>query len=125
TALEENMALRPGDLLQIQIWREPDLSGEFLIDQDGDVTLPLLGKHPATDVPVDQLIDRLIEAFQTQIRNPSITIVPLRQVYMLGDIARPGLYTVPPSATLATAVAMAGGPNPIGDINKISVVRNG
>lgn len=117
--------LLPGDFLRIAIWREPDLSGEFIVNPNGVVTLPLLGERSVTDVPIATLVRNLEEDFRKEIVNPSITIVPLRQIFLLGDVARPGLYSVPPATTLAGAVALAGGAGPLGDLDKISVFREG
>lgn len=118
-------ALAPGDVVRIAIWREPDLSGEFLVDEHGVVTLPLLGKRSVLNVTVAALHDSLIADYAVQLRNPSVTITPLRRIYMLGEVTKPGLYTVDPTISLAGAVALAGGATPIGDINRLRVVRNG
>ncbi|MEO5579980.1 MAG: SLBB domain-containing protein, partial [Gemmatimonadaceae bacterium] len=60
-----------------------------------------------------------------QLRNPSVTITPLRRIYVLGEVAKPGLYTVDPTISLAGAVAIAGGATASGDLDRLRVVRNG
>ena len=119
------VSLKPGDLLRLTVWREPDLSGEFLVEQSGEVTLPLIGPVAAVGVGAAALVDDIESRLREEIRNPSITLVPLYQVYLLGDVARPGLYHIPPATNLAGAVAAAGGANAIGDIGKLSVYREG
>lgn len=111
--------------MRIAIWREPDLSGEFLVDEQGVVTLPLIGKRSVLSIPVAALRDRLIADYAVQLRNPSVTITPLRRIYVLGEVAKPGLYTVDPTISLAGAVALAGGATPIGSLDRLRVVRNG
>ncbi len=69
----QELALSPGDVVRISIWREPDLSGEFLVDEDGVVTLPLLGKRSVLNVPLSRLRDTLIADYGVQLRNPSVT----------------------------------------------------
>lgn len=118
-------ALAPGDVIRIAIWREPDLSGEFLVDEHGVVTLPLLGKRSVLNVPVTALRDSLIADYAVQLRNPSVTITPLRRIYVLGEVTKPGLYTVDPTISLAGAVALAGGATPNGNLDRLRVVRNG
>lgn len=118
-------ALAPGDVVRIAIWREPDLSGEFLVDEEGMVTLPLLGKRSVLDVPLATLRTKLLADYAVQLRNPSVTITPLRRIYVLGEVTKPGLYTVDPTITLAGAVALAGGATPIGNLDRLRVVRNG
>lgn len=119
------LALSPGDVVRISIWREPDLSGEFLVDESGIVTLPLLGKRSVLNIPVFRLRDTLIADYGVQLRNPSVTITPLRRIYVLGEVAKPGLYTVDPTISLAGAIALAGGATAAGDLDRLRVVRGG
>jgi len=117
--------LLPGDALQVRIWLEPDLSGDFVVDEDGVVTLPMLGRISTDDVPVRRLRRQLLDMYQLELRNPSITITPVRRVYVLGEVNRPGLYGLDPTASLASAVALAGGANREGDLRKLSLIRGG
>lgn len=119
------VSLRPGDVLQVRVWREPDLSGEFVVDETGNVVLPLVGTHRVTDVPVERLRDDLLAAYGRFLRNPAINITPLRRVNVLGEVNKPGLYPVDPTVTLAGAIGLAGGANPMGDLRRIRVVRDG
>lgn len=121
----DTIILQSGDILQIRIWREPDLSGDFMIDETGKVTLPLLGSRHAAGVSIGELRDSLLSSYSQELRNPSIVIVPLRRVYVLGDVNSPGLKTVDPTVSLAGVVALAGGANPQGDLRKIRVIRDG
>ncbi len=120
-----DIALAPGDIIRISVWREPDLSGEFLVDEFGVVTLPLLGKMSVLDVPLSRLRDKLITRYTVELRNPSITVTPLRRVYVLGEVTKPGPYAVDPTISLAGVVALAGGATPTGDLGHLRVVRNG
>jgi polysaccharide export outer membrane protein len=115
----------PGDVIQVEIWREEDLSGEFLVDEDGTVTLPLLGRRKVTGVPLDETREALLEAYREELRNPSIVLTPLRRVYVLGEVNQPGLRLVDPTMSLAGAVALAGGANQTGDLRRIRVIRDG
>lgn len=118
-------SMAPGDVLRIGIWREPDLGGEFIVDVDGVVTLPLLGRLTVAGVPVDQLHTRLMEQYSVHLRNPSITITPRRRVNVFGEVRAPGLYAVDPTVSLAGAIAMAGGATEDGDLRRIRIVREG
>jgi polysaccharide export outer membrane protein len=119
------ITLRPGDLLRIQVWREPDLQGEFQVDMDGVVILPLIGEKRVTGIPVRRLREVLIEDYRVHLRNPSINITPLRRIHVLGSVRQAGMYPVDPTVTLADAVAMAGGTVEGGDLRRIRIVRRG
>lgn len=121
----EDVALGPGDVVRILVWREPDLSGDFIIDELGIVTLPMVGRVDVRDVPVSQMRDKLMTAYVAQLRNPSVTITPLRRVYVLGEVNKPGLYTADPTLSLAGVLALAGGATSTGDVRRIRLVRNG
>lgn len=117
--------LHPGDLLQVRIWKEPDLSGEFPVGNDGMVTLPKLGEQRVAGVPLDELRERLLARYRVSLRNPSITIIPLRRVQVLGFVNRPGLFNVDPTLTLNGVLALAGGVGPHGNLRRIRLVREG
>lgn len=121
----DRVTLAPGDMLRITVWREPDMSGDFLVDELGIVTLPLLGKINVREIPLANLRDTLIAAYSVQLRNPTITVTPLRRVFVLGEVAKPGLYPADPTVTLAGVIALAGGATPGGDLRRIRVVRDG
>lgn len=118
-------ALRPGDVLRLRIWREPDLSGDFPVDQAGFVTLPRLGRYDIRDVPMDTLQTRLITAFSAYLRNPSIEVTPMRRYTVSGAVKNPGVYPVEATMTLGDVVALAGGASPDGKQGIVQVRRNG
>lgn len=121
----DQVVLHPGDLLRVTIWREPDLSGDFQVDESGSITLPMLGVRRVANVTMSQLREGLMREYLQQLRNPSITIVPLRRVNILGEVTRPGLYPVDPTVTLLGALALAGGAGDEGDLERITLTRAG
>lgn len=125
TAGAAEMTLFPGDLVRVDVWRMKDLSGEFLVDPRGKVTLPLLGERTVAGIPLTQLRDTLLAEYRVQLRNPSITIVPLRRVNVLGEVNAPGQYALEPSMTLVSAIAMARGANSIGNLKRVHIIRDG
>lgn len=119
------IVLQPGDLLQVRIWREPDLSGDFQVDPSGRVTLPKLGERQVAGVPMGRLRDQLLAEYRVSLRNPSITLTPLRRVQVLGHVNRPGVFNVDPTITLTGVLALAGGANGNGNLRRINLVRDG
>ncbi|HEX6373403.1 MAG TPA: polysaccharide biosynthesis/export family protein [Longimicrobium sp.] len=123
--VSEEVTLAPGDILIVQIWREPDLGGEFQVDLDGVVVLPLIGEKQVAGLPVRRLRQMLVEDYTVHLRNPSINITPLRRIHVLGEVRTPGVFRVDPTVTLAEAIALAGGVTEAGDIRRIRVIRGG
>jgi polysaccharide export outer membrane protein len=116
-------ALRPGDVVRVRIWREPDLSGEYPVDERGVAVFPRLGPVDVSHVTPDSLQRQLVTAYQVYLRNPSIEVVPLRRVMVGGAVVKPGVFTVDPATTVADVIALAGGVTPQGRPDRVRVMR--
>ena len=119
------LLLRPGDALRVRIQDEPSWSGDFDVGEDGTVLLRPLGLVPVTGRPFAQVKDELLRAYQRELVNAAVTISPLVRIAVLGEVQRPGLLPVDPTLSLADVVAAAGGITPLGDRNKVRMVRHG
>ena len=118
--------LVPGDIVRVVIWREQDLTGDFQVDQDGKVVLPLLGELRVDNKEWDAVRDQLLQGYRRELRNPSIELTPFRSVYVLGEVNLPGRYNVhPTNDNLAGAVSLAGGVTSDGVVTKMRIVRDG
>jgi protein involved in polysaccharide export with SLBB domain len=106
------LALRPGDVLRLRIWREPDLSGDYPVDEKGTAVLPRLGSTAVTGIPADDLKQQLVERYREYLNNPSIEITALRRVSVIGAVRNPGMFPVEPSVTLGAVANLAGGTTP-------------
>lgn len=118
-------ALRPGDLLRVTIWREPDLSGEFLVDERGISILPLLGPQEVAGREIETLRQQLQAGYAEHLDNPSVTITPLKQIFVLGEVLRPGAYHVDPTVSLRAALAMAGGTSQGAAKDRVRIINVG
>jgi polysaccharide export outer membrane protein len=118
-------ALLPGDLVRLRIWREPDLSGDFAVDEQGKVVFPKLGPLEVVGMAPDSLKARLVDSYSVYLRNPAIDVMLLRRITILGGVRNAGLYPVDPTMTLADAFALAGGISPDGKPDEIQLVRDG
>ena len=124
-ATDASTYLHPGDIVRLRIWREPDLSGDFPVDEKGVAVLPKIGPLLVTEQAPDSLKAQLVAAYQRYLRNPSIDVTMLRRVNILGEVRNPGLHPVDPTMTIADAVALAGGVTPMGSADKVEVRRDG
>lgn len=117
--------LRPGDVVRLNIWREPDMSGEYIVDEAGITIFPRVGEYRVLDDTPETLKARLLADYQQYLRNPSIEITVLRRVSIVGAVRNPGLHLVDPTVTLADALARAGGPTENADQDRLRIMRDG
>lgn len=117
--------LLPGDAIALKIWREPDLSGEFSVDESSVVVLPKVGALNVKGISSDSLKTYLVSTYSSFLRNPSIEVRLLHRVRVLGAVLKPGLYPVDETMHFTDVLALAGGVSPDGNPNKIHLVRDG
>ena len=101
--------LRPGDLIKLRIWREPDLSGEFPVDEYGNVNFPLIGAVSVEHESRETLLRKLVSSYGKSLENLSMDVTFLRRIPVVGGVRTPGLYPIDPTMTVGDAVALAGG----------------
>jgi len=117
----------PEDILEISVWKNPDLSKVVTVRPDGRITLPLVGDVMASGRTPDQLRDRIVEKIKEYQDNVVVSVILQEinsyKIFMLGAIARPGSYVMKRKTTLLQAIALAGGFNQYASKNKIVVIR--
>lgn len=105
--------LGTGDKLRVSIFNESDLSGEFTIDGQGYLRLPLVGQVPAAGITTLGLESRIADAFVNggYLLNPriSVEITNYRPFYIIGEVSKPGEYAYVNSMSAPNAIALAGG----------------
>jgi protein involved in polysaccharide export with SLBB domain len=118
--------LRPGDILDIVVYREKELSNKYLIDSRGYVQIPGLGVVQAAGLDPTQVKAALEESLrQRGFEHPELSVQPLVRVSVLGQVKTPGLYPVDPGTSLLQLITLAGGPVENADLRKTRVVRDG
>ena len=112
---EENAGylVGPSDVLRVQVWKQPDLSGTFTVAPDGGITLPLVGRVDVRGMTTSRVEDvlarRLSEGF---LREPQVTVSVeqhrSQHVFVAGSVMKPGALTLDGPLTLLEALARAG-----------------
>jgi len=102
-----------GDEIEITVFSAPELSRVVVVGPDGRIAMPLIAGVRAADLTAEELHDALVAAYATQLRTPELTVTPRsyasRQVFVGGEVARPGIYEMPANIDAFQAVALAGG----------------
>lgn len=120
--------LGPGDLLQVTVFQQPDLSGKFEVDGNGNLVLPLVGAIHAEGRTQTEVQDQLIESLNKSfLVNPKVTVQILnyRPFYILGEVSKPGSYPYVVGITVRQAVAIAGGYTRRARISPVRVIHSG
>jgi protein involved in polysaccharide export with SLBB domain len=120
-----DQVLQPGDKVRLNIWREPDLSGEFVVAEDGVVVFPKIGRVLVGQLSTDSVQHLLVTQYSLSLRDPSIEVTALRRVSITGAVRNPGFYYGDPTVTINGAVALAGGVTPDGNQDRLELVHRG
>lgn len=117
--------LNPGDQLRIAVWRNPELSGDFMIAANGTITHPLYREIQVTGLPMSAVEDRLRTFLSRYTTNPQFVIQPLVRITVSGEVRSPQILGVPPETTVSQAVVLAGGPTPTARLDNVRLLRGG
>jgi polysaccharide export outer membrane protein len=126
-AQEAAYSVKPGDLLQVAVWKEPELQRPVLVRPDGAFSFPLAGEVDARGKSVSDLQKLLTERLRKYISDPVVTVsvqeVRGNKVYVIGQVNKPGEFIVNPSVDVMQALSMAGGGTAFASLGNIVVLR--
>ena len=119
--------LQPGDVLQVTVWKETDLTGEVLIRPDGGISFPLAGELQAAGHSVGE-ITAMLESRIRKFEPDAVVTVTVKaatgnRVYVIGKVARPGDFPLNRPIDVMQALSLAGGATPFADTNGIRILR--
>ena len=118
-------SINPGDLLEITVFGEADLSRTVRLGEDGAFSYPLLGKIEAEGLTTNRLEMLLIGLLQEYLVEPEVTIFirEYSKISVLGQVKKPGAYELRGRMTVTQAIALAGGFTEIAYWNGTRVIR--
>src|SRR5258708_3340511 len=126
-AASPDFVIGPSDVLNVNVWREAEISRSVPVRPDGKISLPLLGDLQASGLTADQLQNVIKKGLKDYISNPEVTVivqeVKSRQVNVVGQVAKPGSYVLAKNMTVLDAIATAGGFKDFAKTQKIYVLR--
>ena len=119
--------VKPGDMLKVSVWKEPELQGPILIRPDGGFSFPLVGEVDGRGKTVAELQVIMTQRLSKYISDPvvsvSITEIHGNKVYVIGQVAKPGEFIVNPRVDVMQALSMAGGTTPFASLSNIIILR--
>ncbi len=125
--LPTDYRIGPEDELMISVWHEPELSQAVVVRPDGLITLPLLNELKVLGLTTDELQALLTEKLKTLVNDPQVTVivkaVHSRNVFVVGNVAKQGVYPLGGKKTVLELIAEAGGLGPFAKTRSIYILR--
>lgn len=118
----------PGDEVKLLLWGRVNAQYSLVVDRDGKITIPQIGPMYVAGMTFEDVSREIIkQADQIVGTNVDISMGALKTIpiFVLGDVKRPGSYTIGSFATITDALLIAGGPSEIGSMRNIQLRRKG
>jgi len=126
-AASEEYRVGPGDKLRIEVYKDPQLSQSVQVRPDGKITLPLVGDLEATGRTPLELREALAKSLKEYITNPTVTVIVVEalasQVFVMGEVSKPGPIQIYGPTTIVQVLAMAGGFKEFANTKDVQVLR--
>jgi len=124
---DPNYVIGPQDVVDISVWKEPDLSKAVPVRPDGKISLPLINDVQAAGLTATQLAAQITSGLTKYMTSPQVTVIVSQinsqRIYVLGEVTRAGSYTLLPDMTVLQALSDAGGFTAFANSKKIYVLR--
>ena len=118
----------PEDVIDINVWKEPDMTRIVPVRPDGKISLPLINDVQAAGLTPQQLSTAVTEKLRKFLTGPQVTVIVTeinsQRVYILGEVTRPGAFPLLPGMTVMQALSSAGGFTAFAKMKSIYVLRN-
>jgi polysaccharide biosynthesis/export protein len=125
---DPNYIIGPQDVLDISVWKEPELTRAVPVRPDGKISLPLLNDVRAAGLTPNQLAAQITASLKKFVTDPQVTVIVSQinsqRVYILGEVTRTGAYPLLPGMTILEALSSAGGFTQFANRKKIYMLRN-
>ncbi len=119
--------INAGDQLEISVWKEPDLQRPVLVRPDGAFSFPLAGNIQAKGRTAEELeaelVERLLRYIPEIVLTVTVTDVSGNQIYVIGQVTRPGAFVMNPVIDVIKALTLAGGTTPFASLKNIRILR--
>jgi polysaccharide export outer membrane protein len=126
-AIPAGYVIGADDLLSIVFWKDKDMSAEARVRPDGRIALPLINEVQAAGLTPEELQRKITEESRKYMEDASITIVVReinsRRVFITGEVAKPGPYSLTSPITVMQLIAVAGGLRDYADSKNITIMR--
>ena len=124
---EGEFKLGPDDVVEVFVYKEPELSPTVVVRPDGKISLPLIGELLVSGKSALELQREVTQKLAQYIAEPSVNVIVKEvnsaKVSVLGEVKTPGMYKIKDRATILDAVALAGGFTEYAKRDKVTLIR--
>jgi polysaccharide export outer membrane protein len=124
--LPKDYVIGLGDVLEVFVWRNEQLSREVVVRPDGGISLPLIQDIHAEGMTVLELKNEITHRFGEHLNHPRVSVIVKQinsyKVSVLGRVTQPGVYPITGNTRLVEAISMAGGFTEWANKRKIRVI---
>jgi polysaccharide export outer membrane protein len=124
---ESEFKLGPDDVIEVFVYKEPDLSTTVVVRPDGKISLPLIGELSVNGKTAVELQKEVAQKLTQYIAQPTVNVIVKEvnsaKVSILGEVKTPGMYKIKDRSTVIDAVALAGGFTEYAKRNKVTLIR--
>ncbi len=122
------VTLGPGDVIEVRVYGEPELSGVYLVGRLGDVTFPLCRNVVLGGLSANGAAEKLRECLQAGfMRDPQVSVLVKeynsKKVFVFGEVQKPGTFVYEDGMSIVQAITVAGGFTKSAARNSTSVTR--
>lgn len=120
-------ALGPGDVFEVRVFGEDELSGIYRVSAAGDIVFPLVGKVQAGGLTAGELSDAIGKGLARYVKNPYVSVFvkeyTSKKVFVFGKVKQPGTFPFEDGMNIIQAITLAGGFDALADEDYTYVTR--
>ena len=125
--IKNDYIIGPEDVIEVSVWKSPDLSTTIMVRPDGMISLPLIGDIQASSHTAKELKEEIAQKLTEYKQDPIVSIIVKeansQAIYVTGEVARPGKYPLRSETTIVQAITLAGGFTQWADKDQIVIIR--
>ena len=125
----EHFAFGPGDVIDIKVWRQPDMDMQIVIAPDGAITYPLVGRIEVSGMTYPELVTTIETELQTYYTDPSVAVniveVSNQKVFVLGEVNNPSVLQIENELSVLEALTRTGGISSDANTENVLLIRGG
>jgi len=127
TLFSQEYKIEPGDVLEIIVFGEEELSREVIVMRNGNISFPLIGEVKISGYTLKKAEEVIREKLKSYFTHPVVSIIikspTSPSISVFGEVLRPGAIPYQRGLRLTDYIALAGGPTPDANLKKVKVVK--